>query len=119
MYGLDPVFLQLGLDQGQGELGADQGNVGAQAQQVRHGTDVVLVAVGQDDGHDVVEPVLDVGEIGQDQIDAGLGLLREEDAAVDDEQLAVDFEDGHVAADLPQAAERDDPQGALGAVSAA
>ena len=97
----------------------DQGDVGAQAQQVRDGADVVLVAVGQDDGDDVVEPVLDVGEIGQDQVDAGLGLLGEEDAAVDDEQLAVDFEDGHVAADLPEAAERNDPQGVLAGGGAA
>ncbi len=111
---LDPVFLQLRLDEGQRQLGAHQGDVGAQAQQVRDGADVVLVAVGQDDGDDVIEAVLDVGEIGQDQVDAGLGFLGEEDAAVDDEQLAVDFEDGHVAADLPQSAERNDPQGVLG-----
>jgi hypothetical protein len=108
------VFLQLGLDEGKRELGSDQGNVGAQAEQVRHGTDVVLVAVGQDDGHNVIEPVLDVGEIGQDEVDAGLGLLREEDTAVDDEQLAVDFEDSHVSADLAQSTQGNDPKGAFG-----
>ena len=113
------MFLQLRLDQGQGQLGTHQGDVGAQAQQVRDGADVVLVAVGQDDGHDVIQPVLDVGEIRQDQVNAGLGFLGEEDAAVDDQQLAVDLEDGHVAADLPQAAERDDPQGVLAAGGAA
>ncbi|BAS08305.1 hypothetical protein AHiyo4_17270 [Arthrobacter sp. Hiyo4] len=70
---------------------------------------MVLVAVGQDNGHDVVETVLDVGEIGQDQVNAGLGLLREEDTTVHDEQFSVDFEYGHVPADLPQSAQRNDP----------
>ena len=115
---LDPVLLQLRLDEGQRQPRADQRDVGAQAQQVRDGADVVLVAVGEDDGLDVVEPVLDVGEVGQDQVDAGLVVLGEEDAAVDDEQPAVDLEDGHVAADVPQAAERDDPQGVLGSLAA-
>ena len=59
-------------------------------QQVRHGADVVLVAVREDDAYDVVEPVADVVEVGQDQVDAGLVVLGEEHAAVDDEQLAVD-----------------------------
>ena len=83
-------------------------------QQVRHGADVVLVPVGEDDGLDVVEPVLDHPEVGQDQVDAGLLGLGEQHAAVDDQQPAVELEDGHVAADLAQAAERHDPQAALG-----
>ena len=37
-----------------------------------HRADVVLVPVGQDDRLDVVEPVPDVVEVGQDQVDAGL-----------------------------------------------
>ena len=48
------MFLQLGLDEGQGELRADQGDIVAQPQQVRHRADVVLVAVGQDHGDDVL-----------------------------------------------------------------
>ena len=61
---------------------------------------------------DVIETVLDVAEIGQDEVDAGLVLLGEEHAAVDDQQLAVDLEDGHVPPDLAQATERHDAQGA-------
>ena len=45
-------------------------------------------------------------EVGQDQVDARLVLLGEEHAAVDDEELAVELEDGHVAADLAETAER-------------
>ncbi len=39
-------------------------------------------------------------------------LVGEEHAAVDDEQTPVELEDGHVAADLADPAERDDAQGA-------
>ena len=40
----------------------------------------------------------------------GVVLLGEQHAAVDDQQPAVVLEDGHVAADLPEATERDDAQ---------
>ena len=63
---------------------------GLQLEQVRHRADVVLVAVREHDADDVVEPVPDRLEVGQDQVDAGLVLLGEEHAAVDDEELAVD-----------------------------
>ncbi|WP_406643347.1 hypothetical protein [Amycolatopsis sp. WGS_07] len=70
--------------------------------------------MGEHEAVDVVEPVLDRAEIGQDQVDARLVVLGEEDAAVDDQEPAVVFEDGHVAPDLADAAERDDAQGSLG-----
>ncbi len=84
------------------------------AQQERHRADVVLVAVGEHERVDVVEPVLDGPEVRQDQVDAGRVLGREQHAAVDDEQPPVVLEHGHVAADLADAAERDDAQRALG-----
>ena len=59
---------------------------------------------------DVVEPVRDVLEVGQDQVDAGVVVLGEEHAAVDDEQPAGVLEDGHVAADLAEPAEGDDAE---------
>ena len=83
-------------------------------EQVGHGADVVLVPVGEHDRLDVVEAVQDRREVGQDQVDAGLVDVREEHPAVDDQQLAVVLEDGHVAADGAETAERDDPQAALG-----
>ena len=59
---------------------------------------------------DVVQPVPDRGEVREDHVDAGLVLLGEQHAAVDDQQLAGVLEDGHVAADLAEAAEGDDAQ---------
>ena len=107
---LDAVFLELRLDQGEREGGTDQRDVLAQLEQVGHRADVVLVAVGEHDAEDVVEAVADGAEVGQDQVDAGLVLLGEEHAAVDDEELAVDLEDGHVAADLAETADGGDPK---------
>src|SRR6478735_7026965 len=111
---LDAVLLELGLDEGEGQRGADERDVALEAQQVRDRTDVVLVAVRQDDGLDVVESVLDVGEVGEDEGEAGVVVLGEEHAAVDDEQPALRLDDGHVAADLAEPAERDDPQAVVG-----
>ena len=85
---LDPVLLQLGLDHRQRQPRADQRDVGLLAQQVGHRPDVVLVAVGENDGLDGVQPVPDVVEVGQDQVDAGLEVLGEQHPAVDDEQPA-------------------------------
>src|SRR5690606_36698865 len=79
-----------------------------------HRADVVLVAVREHQGFDVVQAVPDVVEVRQDQVDPGLLLLREEHAAVDDQQPAGVLEDRHVPADLAEAAEGDDAQGSLG-----
>jgi hypothetical protein len=110
----DPVLFELLADQGQGELRADQGDVGPLTQQVRHRSDVVLVAVGQDQPDHVLQPVGDRVETGQDEVDAGVGVLGEQHPAVDQQQLAVELEHGHVAADVPQPAERDDAEGVVG-----
>lgn len=109
----DPVLLKLRLDQCEGQLGTDERDVRLQAQQIRDATDVVLVAVREDDALDVVEAVPDRGEVGQDQVDSGLLLLGEEHSAVDDEQAAAVLENRHVAADFTEAAERGDAEATL------
>ena len=85
----DTSLLELGLHEGQRELASHQGDVLTQAQQIGHTPDVVLVPVSQDQGDDVVDAVLDGGEVRKDEVDTRLVLLREEHTAVDDEQLAV------------------------------
>lgn len=85
----------------------DDGNVATLAQQIRDAADVVLVPVRQNDGNDVVEAIPDATPVGEDDVDAGLMLLGKQHAAVDDEQLSVEFEDGHVPADLAETARRD------------
>ena len=66
------------------------------------------------DDIDGVEAVTDRLEVREDQVDAGVVVLGEQHPAVDDEQASVVLEDGHVAADLAEAAERDDAQAACG-----
>src|SRR5690606_16126970 len=66
------------------------------------------------DADDVVEAVLDRREVGQDEVDPWLVLLGEEHAAVDDEDLAVVLEGGHVAADLTETTDRSHAERALG-----
>ena len=112
--GADAVLTQLGLNEGQGEVASHQRNVVTQAQQVGHASDVVLVPVGEDQGHDVIQTVLDGGEVGEDEIDARLVLLGEEDTAVDDEELAVNLEHGHVAPDLAETTQGRDAHRAVG-----
>ena len=111
--GLDAVLGELRLNQRQGQFRTDQGDVGAAAQQVGNRADVVLVAVGQNHGDHVVQTVNNVAEVGQDQVHAGLGLFGEEHAAVNNQQLAVDFVHGHVTTDFAQAAQGHHAQGVL------
>ena len=102
---LDPMLTALLGDQRQGELRADDRNVAPQLQQMRDGPDVILVGMRDDDGLDLVEAVLDVPDVRQDQVDAGLVVIGEQHPAVDDQQPAEMLENGHVAADLADAAQ--------------
>ncbi len=98
------MLFELRLDERERESRADDRDVALELEQVRHGADVVFVTVREHDADDVVEALLDRLEVGQDQVDARLVLLGEQHAAVDDEQLALVLEDGHVAADLAETA---------------
>ena len=109
----EPVFTELCAEQGEGQPGADQGDVAAFAQEVRRGPDVVLVPVGQHERLDLVESIPDRFEVGQDQVDARVVVLREQHATVDDQESPVVLEDGHVAADLAETPKWDDPQTSL------
>ena len=69
---------------------------------------MVLVAVGEDDALDAVGVLAQVGEVGEDEVDAGHVGVGEHQPAVDDEDAAVDLEAEAVPADLPEPAEEDD-----------
>src|SRR5690606_22610446 len=62
----------------------------------------------------IVEPVLEVPQVGQDQVDAGLVMGGEQHPAVHDEQTTEMLENGHVAADFVDSPERGHPQPAGG-----
>ena len=71
---------------------------------------MVLVAVGQDDAEQVVAPLLDEGEIGEHQLDAGIGRVGEGHAEIDHDPLALAAVEIDVHADLARAAEREEEQ---------
>ena len=96
--------------QADGELGPVDGHLQV-AQQIGQSPGVVLVPVGQDDAVDLVGPLPQVGELGQDQVHAGHVGVGEHDAAVEDDDAAVDLDAGAVAADLPEPPEEDDTDG--------
>ena len=68
----------------------------------------VLVAVGDDDAAELLLVLQDVGVIGQDEVDAGLPLVREHEAGVYQDHVVPVLEGGHVLADAVQAPQRDD-----------
>jgi hypothetical protein len=107
--GFDPVFAALLHHQRQGELGAHHRDVGAQLEQVRDRPDVVLVRVGEHQRLDIVEAGVRCGAGPADQVDTGFVMPREQHPAVDDQQPAQMLENGHVAADLADTAQRGDP----------
>jgi hypothetical protein len=71
---------------------------------------VVLVAVGEDDRLDVLGAVAQVGEVGQDEVDAEHLGGREHQPGVDDDDAALVLDHGHVLADLAQSPERQHAQ---------
>ena len=81
------------------------------AQQVGQRADVVLVAVREHASVDAVRVVAQVGEVGQDQVDARHLDVREHQPAVDQEQPVVDLDDRAVAPDLAESAEERDAYG--------
>ena len=109
-YRFDAVFPALRSHQRKGELRTDNRDVRPQLEQKRDRADVVFVPVGHHERIHLVETVLDVPQIGQDQVDAGFVVIGEQHATVDDEQSAEVLENGHVSADFVDTAERGHPQ---------
>ena len=69
---------------------------------------MVLVAVGEDDPLDPLRVLPQVGEVGEDEVDAGHVGVGEHDPAVDEQDPVLDLDAGAVAPDLAEAAEKDD-----------
>src|SRR5947207_7562867 len=68
--------------------------------------------VGGDAGDDAICVLLQIGEVGQDQVDARhLQVVGEHQPAVEQDDLPFHFDAGTVAPDLAEAPEEDDPYG--------
>ena len=105
------VLLQLRADESERQLRAVD-RCRHLPEEVRERADVILMGVGDEDAAEAALPLPDVGEVGDDDVDPEHLLLGEHEAGVDEDEVVVDLQDERVAADLAQAAERDDPDGA-------
>ena len=107
------VLVELGAGHGDRQRAAEDGDVAAGvelAQHPRQRPEVILVAVGDDDGLDVVGALAQVGEVRQHEVDAEHVGRREPQPGVDDDDAVLVLDDRHVLADLAQAAEREDAE---------
>ena len=77
---------------------------------VRQRADVILVGMGDEERLDVGAALLEVADVGDDEVDAEHLLVGEHQAAVDDHDLVAVLEHVHVLADLAHPAERDDSE---------
>jgi hypothetical protein len=93
-----------GIDRHARELGQD---VGQRA-------DVVLVGMGDQERPDLVAVLLEIADVGDDEVDAEHLLVGEHEAAIDDDDVVAVLEHVHVLADLPHPAKRDDAERLLG-----
>jgi len=102
----DAVLGQFALDEAQGQLGREDGQLGLVQilEQVGQGAGVVLMAMGDDDGLQAMGVLQQVGVVRQDQIHAGMVVVREHQPGVDDDHVLAVLKDGHVLADAVQAA---------------
>src|SRR4029077_4977851 len=101
----DAVLLELRLQEAQREPGAVDRDVEL-LPRIRQAADVVFMAVAQEDAEHVAAAVEQIGDVGEDQVDAEHVLLREHQACVDDEDLFLPLQSPHVDADFAEAAQR-------------
>ena len=104
---IDAVFFELWFDERQRHRRSIDRAVEVW-QHVRYRTDVIFVAVGEDERLDLVPPRLEVGEIGNDQVDAELIGIREHDSGVNEDRGVLPGHRHHVHPELAEPAQRDD-----------
>ena len=102
------VLLDLVAEEAAGEGRGVDRHARELGQDVRQRADVVLVGVGDEEGLDLVLVLLEVGDVGDDEIDPEHLLVGEHQPAVDHDDVVAVLEHVHVLADLADAAERDD-----------
>ena len=114
---MELVLLDLVAEQAAGQGAGVDRHAGELGQHVRQRADVVLVGVGDEERLDLGAVLLEVGDVGDDEVDAEHLLVGEHQPAVDDDDVVAVLEHVHVLADLPHPAERDDAERLVGARS--
>ena len=109
--GVDLVLFELGLDQRERQRRAVD-RAFEQRPHVGHAADVVLVSVRQDEGRDAA--VLQVRQVGHDEIHAQQVRARKHHAGIDHDGGLPAGDGHHVHAELTDPAERDDLERVVG-----
>ena len=104
------VLLDLVAEEAAGQRAGIDRHARELGQDVRQRADVVLVGVGDEERPDLGAVLLEVGDVGDDEVDAEHLLVGEHEAAVDDDDVVAVLEHVHVLADLAHPAERDDAE---------
>src|SRR5215472_7049034 len=105
----EAVFVELALDIGECELGAVDRDVQL-GKNPGQAADVILMAMGEDNGADQGAVFYEKADIGDDDVDAEELFLGEHEAGVDDDDVVTETEGEAVHAELAQPAERDNLQ---------
>ena len=95
------MLLELETNQPRGQAGAVDGHVDL-LEHIGDRADVVLVPVGDEQTADALLVLDEIAYVRNDAVHAVHVLVGERHAAVDDDDLAGVFIDGHVLADLVQ-----------------
>ncbi len=105
--GRDVVLLQAAFEDAQRQPGAVDRYVEL-FEDIGKRPDVVLVAVGQDDGpHDVLV-IQEIGYVGNDEVDSEHVVLREHQAAVNHDDIVTITDNRQVFTDFTQPAQGND-----------
>ncbi len=103
-------FFEAFFDERKGEASAVNGDVEI-AEDVGEGADVIFVAVRENDGADVLAILLEIGDVGNDEVDAEKLGFGEHHAGVNDENVVTETKHHHVHAEFAETAERDRCEG--------
>ena len=107
------VLLQLNLDEATGEGGSVDRRLHVR-QEIGKGPDMVLVAVGDHDPPHPVAALADIAHVGDHDVHPRHLCGGEHETSIDDEEVLPVLHHHHVLADLPHAAQGEDPQLVLG-----
>ena len=102
-------LLELVLYEGHGQVRAVHGHVEL-LEGVGHGADMVLVAVGNDEAAQLLPVLLEIRHVRDHHVDARHVVVREREAAVDDDDVLPVLEEGHILSDLAHAPQGDELQ---------
>ena len=103
------MFLQLPLEYAERQTRTVNGNVYL-LEQIRHGADMILMTVRDDDALYFFLIVYEIGEIRHDEVYAEHIIVGKAYTAIHDQNIVAVFEHRYVLADLAETAERDDTQ---------